>query len=152
MCTFISISIRVYVYLSTTPDQGPPSRPSGSLSVRSSVFEFCLVISLCSLSPLARKWGPPGHTGWCRGIFSDARDQSRAPLKTTHAITIAVCRLLLLSLSFAIALFSTSSLNHPLPRTLRGPISLLCVIKLIIPALSALSNILIILIVILSLK
>ena len=30
------------------------------------------------------KWGSPGHTGWCRGMISGARDQARAPLKTTH--------------------------------------------------------------------
>ena len=50
------------------------------------------LVSLLSLLCLASftKWGSPGHTGWCRGMISGARDQARAPPKTTHCHAVLV--------------------------------------------------------------
>ena len=44
-----------------------------------------LVYCCCCRSAMSlARWGDPEYTGWCREIFSGARDQARSPLKTTH--------------------------------------------------------------------
>ena len=61
----------------SNPDIGRSLRPLRSFT--------CVIVVVVVFFPASfTKWGSPGHTGWCRGMISGARDQARAPLKTTH--------------------------------------------------------------------